>query len=287
MKIHQLAREILPNKRPIYKKSEIPKFTIITPVLNCRIHIEQAIKSVLSQSRIDTEYIIVDGGSTDGTLEIIKKYENRITKLIIESDDGISDAFNKGIKSSAGEIIGIINSDDWLESEALEEAATIFDLQNPDILCGAVRFWEDEKEITVSLPDLGRLDRETSVHHTGVFIKRIAYEKYGLYNCDYKYAMDYDLILRMKMNGASFFAVDKVFANRRLEGISYINRHEALRETRLIRREYFSKLNVWLNYIYVWIKDWMGRFLKKSFLKSLYQSYWKLKNKKLFRTQSR
>ncbi len=264
------------------QKTELSKFTIITPVLNGRNNIEQTINSVLSQSFPKIEYIIIDGGSTDGTLEIVKKYENKIAKWISEPDDGISDAFNKGIKLSKGEIIGIINSDDWLEPDAIEKIVEKFNSENPDIICGAVRFWLNEREVNFSYPDLKGLDRETSIHHSSVFIKKSAYEKYGLYDNRYSYAMDYELLLRMKMNGAEFLLINDILSNRRLEGKSYISRKSALQETREIRGIYFSKLNIWITYLYVWVKDLIGRILKKGFLKSFYVTYWNSKNKKLY-----
>ena len=263
------------------QKSELFKVTIITPVLNGRNNIEQTINSVLSQSFPRIEYIIIDGGSSDGTLGIIKKYENIIAKWISEPDDGISDAFNKGIKLSKGEIIGIINSDDWLEPDAVEKIVEKFNSENPDIICGAVRFWQNESEVNFSCPDLKGLDRETSIHHSSVFIKKSVYDKYGLYDNKYLYAMDYELLLRMKMNGAEFLLINDILSNRRLEGKSYTSRKSALQETRVIRSRYFSKLNIWITYLYVCVKDLIGRILKKGFLKSFYVTYWNSKNKKL------
>ncbi|MFA5804030.1 MAG: glycosyltransferase family 2 protein [Melioribacteraceae bacterium] len=263
--------------------NQSPLISIITVVLNGAKYLENAIKSVLSQSYSKVEYIIIDGGSTNGTLDIIKKYESRISKLISEPDNGISDAFNKGIKLASGEIIGLLNSDDWLEPDAIKKIVKIFSSDKPDIICGAVRFWEKEKEVIVSYPDLQNLDRETSIHHSGVFIKKSIYEKFGLFDTHLKYAMDYELLLRMKMNNVKFYLLNDVVSNRRLEGISYKNKRLALRETMSARKNYFNIWNVWIIYLYASIKDCGGRLLKSSILKPLYITYWKLKNRKLAR----
>ena len=277
--IEKVKQSFFPQRKPLV--------SIITVVLNGEKYIESTITSVLSQLYPLIEYIIIDGGSTDGTLEIIKKYENKIAKWISEPDDGISDAFNKGIKLSKGEIIGIINSDDWLEPDAIEKIVKKFNSENPDIICGAVRFWQNEREVNFSYPDLRSLNRETSIHHSSVFIKKSVYDKYGLYDNKYLYAMDYELLLRMKMNGAKFLLINDILSNRRLEGKSYTSRKSALQETRVIRSRYFSKLNIWITYLYVWVKDLIGRILKESFLKSFYVTYWNSKNKKLYGNPNR
>lgn len=263
------------------------KVSIITVVLNGESYIEHAINSVLEQSYANIEYLIVDGGSTDSTTDIIKKYQNKISKIISEPDNGISDAFNKGIKLAGGNIIGLVNADDWLEPNAVEKVADAFEKYNPDLVCGGVRFWENDSESVVSYPDLARLDKETSVHHAGVFIKKSLYDSFGLYDNAYRYAMDYELLLRMKMKGAKFYTLHEVVANRRLEGRSYKNRREALKETMRARRIYFSRSDVLMNYLFILIKDTAARILKTSFLRPVYSYYWEQKNKKLLRNSEK
>ena len=90
-----------------------PKISIITVCYNSEAHIEEAILSVINQSYDNKEYLVIDGGSKDGTLNIIEKYKDRIDYFVSEPDKGISDAFNKGIKAASGDIIGILNSDDF------------------------------------------------------------------------------------------------------------------------------------------------------------------------------
>ena len=101
--------------------------SIITVVRNARKTIEQTINSVLSQTYKNIEYIIIDGASTDGTQEVIKKYENQLTYSVSEVDQGLYDAMNKGIQHARGDIIGIINSDDWYECNAIQKVVDVFE----------------------------------------------------------------------------------------------------------------------------------------------------------------
>lgn len=261
--------------------AEKPLVSIITAVLNGDKYLEHTIQSVLEQSYDNIEYIIIDGGSTDKTLDIIQQYDKSIDYWISHMDNGISSAFNLGIENAKGDIIGIINSDDWYEPDAIKNVVNIFISANPDLVCGAIQFWQHDKKIISSLSEIARIKRETSIHHSTVFIKKNIYESFGGFNNEYKYAMDYELLLRFKMKGVKFYSLNDVIANRRLEGISYKNRKYALEETKLARLNHFSKVNVWTNYFYVRIKDYMGRVLKESILLFVYRYYWKIKNKKL------
>src|SRR6185369_15072253 len=115
-----------------FKKSlpSKPLVTVITVVFNGAKHLDDTIRSVITQTYDNVEYIIIDGGSTDGTLDIIKKYEGKIDYWVSEKDKGISDAFNKGISLSTGNIIGIINADDWYELDAIQMVAERYISQN-------------------------------------------------------------------------------------------------------------------------------------------------------------
>lgn len=120
-----------------------PKISIVTISYNSEKTIEDTILSVISQDYPNKEYIIIDGASTDNTLNIIAKYKANISKVISEKDDGISDAFNKGISNSTGDIICLINSDDRLLPGALSKVAQEFD-GKADIYCGNVLLWNTE-----------------------------------------------------------------------------------------------------------------------------------------------
>ena len=185
-----------------YKK---PIFTIITVVLNNEKFLEETIKSVLNQSYTDYEYIIIDGGSTDNTLNIIKKYERKIDYWISQKDKGIYDAFNKGMSLSYGKYIGIINSDDVYTKDALKIISEyIYKYPDYDFFFGSVKkHWGilhgfRPRKIFYSWGFY-------SSHSTGFFLKRKSAEKNGLYNLRYKYHADYDYFYRMiiknKMHG--------------------------------------------------------------------------------------
>ena len=188
---------MLANKKPL--------FSVITVVLNNREYIEETIKSVLSQNNKNFEYIIVDGGSTDGKLQIINKYKKKISKIVSEKDKGIYDAFNKGMKLANGEYICIVNSDDQLKRNALKIISKyISKYPKIDFFFGSVKKrwgilhgYRPEK-IKYSWGFY-------SSHSTGFYIKRSSAKKVGLYDTKYKYHADYDYFYRMiekkKMKG--------------------------------------------------------------------------------------
>ena len=187
------------------RKVSKPLLSIITVVLNQEKYLESTIKSVLSQKLKDYEYIIVDGGSTDNTLKIIRKYTNKISYWISQKDKGLYYAFNKGMKLSRGKYIGIINSDDVYTKDAFEIISKYI-IKNPkiDFFFGSVKkHWGvltgyRPKKIKFSWGFY-------SSHSTGFFIKTSAAKKVGLYNTKYKYHADYDYFYRMivknKMKG--------------------------------------------------------------------------------------
>ncbi len=179
------------------EKYNKPKLSIITVVLNGEKYLEETIQSVLSQSYKNFEYIIIDGGSSDKTLEIIKKYDKEITYWLSEKDRGIYDAFNKGMELSRGEYIGIVNSDDIYVDGAFNILANyIKEYPEKDFIFGSVKkHWgllHGYKPWKIHF-SWGFY----SSHSTGFFIKRISAKKVGLYNLKYKYSSDYDYFYRM------------------------------------------------------------------------------------------
>ena len=195
-----------------------PLVSIITIVYNGEKYIENTILSVINQSYKNLEYIIIDGGSTDNTVSIIKKYQDQITSWISEKDKGISDAFNKGIEKATGKIIGILNSDDWYEVNTIQQV--VEHIKEYDIVYGDLRLFKKEKIDFVLKGDHHLLDQHMTVNHPTVFIKKEIYQKYGLFDDAYVCAMDYDLMLRLKVNGCSFKYIPTVLANMRWLGNS-------------------------------------------------------------------
>jgi glycosyltransferase involved in cell wall biosynthesis len=217
---------------------ENPLVTIITVVYNGEDYIEQAITSVLQQSYSNIEYIIVDGLSTDNTMPIVNKYKDRIQKIISEKDKGISDAFNKGIALAKGEIIGILNADDWYEKGTVEKV--VREMGESDIVYGDLRLWKNETFDTIFCGNHDYLKKEMSVNHPTVFIRRHCYEKYGTFNLSYKYAMDYELLLRFMFKGCTYKYIPSVLANMRWAGASDKNWYDAVKEVKKIKGIYLS-----------------------------------------------
>ena len=197
-----------------------PKISVITITFNSAATLEETILSVTSQDYPDLEYVIIDGGSTDGTLDIIRKYQDKIQIVVSEPDRGISDAFNKGIARATGEILGIINSDDILLPAALQKVADLYD-PKVDVYSGHILFWDvDTDETFPSYPDVAfdTLRLQYNVAHPARFIRKDAYERYGLYREDLRYMMDIELLCRFYKQGASFLLVDSPLAKFRIGG---------------------------------------------------------------------
>ncbi len=197
------------------------KISIITITYNSEKTLKETISSIERQHDKELEYIVIDGGSTDQTVDIIKEHESIITKWISEPDDGISDAFNKGIQLASGEIIGIINSDDLLTDGAVENIKRLIKSETEVIFGNAIIFGGSEPDYRyVPEKNLDMLRRKMAVIHPATFIRKSAYMKYGLYNTQYKCQMDRELMLRMYLGGAKFQYIDCDLAKVRLGGIN-------------------------------------------------------------------
>lgn len=222
------------------------RISIITVCLNSEKTIEQTIQSVVKQKDDEIEYIIVDGNSTDRTLEIIDKYKKDISVIVSEPDNGIYDAMNKGIFLASGEIIGIINSDDWYEPGVFKIVKACFQKSNVEVVYGNMNLiYENGKLETLIPSDIEKIRYEMEVPHSTVFVRKEIYKKYGVFQLDYKIAADYELILRLYTKRVKFSYENKIFANFRLGGISNQQGEECERETLLIAEKYlpYAPLN--------------------------------------------
>ena len=202
------------------------KISIITISLNSEKTIRKTIESIVSQDMGDAEleYIIIDGKSSDGTMDIVKSFGDAISRVVSEPDDGIADAFNKGIKMATGDVIGIINSDDQLTPGALKAVAEAFDDETDVVFGNILRVHKDGSEHeNKACPDPGRLKSGMAMCHQAVYIRRSAHEKYGLYDKSCRYVMDRELLLRMYLGGAKFRYIDVCLARYYDGGVS--NRH--------------------------------------------------------------
>lgn len=200
------------------------KISIITICFNSEKTISRTIESVINQNYQDLEYIIIDGGSTDGTLDIIKKYDSKISYFISEPDKGISDAFNKGIKVATGEVVGILNSDDWHEPKTLETVSLLLSAEDADFLVGALRYHNEKGDNFVVLPDKNYSKSITykmpHLNHPAAFFKNDVYRSVGLFNLKYRYAMDYDFFFRVFKAKKRGVFTDEVLSNMSFSGAS-------------------------------------------------------------------
>lgn len=214
-----------------------PLISIVTVCLNAAEHIERCIQSVLGQTYANIEYTIIDGGSTDGTLRIIKKYENRITNWVSEKDRGIYDAMNKGIAMCKGKYIGLLNSDDYYSSDAVQTVVNAISEDDPiDILHGNTMVMAP-KGSYISKGNHDDLLRNWAVKHPTCFIKSEIYRSFK-YDDTIKISADYDLLLQLSVEGKHFKHVDQLLTHFSPFGISSRPSWSAVLERYHIRAKY-------------------------------------------------
>lgn len=201
-----------------------PLISILTVVYNGAKTLEQTIQSVTNQTYSNVEYIIIDGGSTDGTLDLIKKHKKNISQWVSETDKGLYDAMNKGIKMAKGEIIGMINSDDWYEANALELIVDAYQKHPKKRIFHGDRYDikdDGTKIIRKFNPSRFKfLYYGMTYNHPSMFIHRNIYKK-SLYNINLKALSDYEFVLTQFLkNKNSFYYIQEAYVNYRLDGIS-------------------------------------------------------------------
>jgi glycosyltransferase involved in cell wall biosynthesis len=203
-----------------------PKISIVTVVFNGVQYIEQTIKSVISQNYNNIEYIIIDGGSNDGTQEIIKKYESDLAYWVSEKDSGIYNAMNKGWKKATGDVIGILNADDYYLDGTLFKIAQMFDKFNADIVYGnltKLRDIGDKTYFREEFPNLSNMERAMGVFHPSSFVLRKVYEELDGYNEKYQLSSDYDFVLRAYKANYKFEYINESLTVFRIGGVSNTN----------------------------------------------------------------
>ena len=207
------------------------KFSLITITYNSESTISDTLKSVLTQSYADVEYLIIDGSSKDSTLNIIKEHEPQFKggmKWISEPDKGIYDAMNKGIRMATGDIIGILNSDDlFIDNYVLEDVANAFKQNNIDCLYGNLKFVDainTDKVVRTwkgSQHTAGAFLRGWHPAHPTFYVKREVYEKYGVFDTSFDVSADFELMLRfIEKYQISNLYLDRDFVKMRMGGES-------------------------------------------------------------------
>jgi glycosyltransferase involved in cell wall biosynthesis len=233
------------------------KISIITATYNSEAHIADCVKSVNSQTYDNIEHIIIDGASKDNTINIIEETPNRVTKIVSEPDKGIYDTMNKGIIMATGDVVGILNSDDFFTSDdVIETVVDTFKNNDIDALYGDVHFVNPD-DLTKSVryyssaifkPSLFRFGFMPA--HPSFYMKRECYEKYGLYALDYKIASDYDLLIRyLYKEKINYKYLKKDFVTMRTGGVSTENFNSRVtlnREIVKACKKYGIKTNMFL-----------------------------------------
>lgn len=206
-----------------------PLISIITPSFNSGKTICTTIESILKQTYSGIEYIIVDGGSADNTVEIAESYKGALERrginyrIISEPDKGIYDAMNKGVRMANGDLIGIINSDDWYEENALQRVAETYERNPFDMFYADLKIWQEDaqgnlKEKMIKHSRLRRFAVSRDWNHPTTFITREVYKRY-----QYKLESihdDWDLVLRIRRAGLRITVINEVLANFRMGGAS-------------------------------------------------------------------
>jgi glycosyltransferase involved in cell wall biosynthesis len=202
------------------------KISLITVCYNAETTIEHCIQSVIGQSFKNIEYIIIDGGSTDNTIQIINKYKGHINILLSGPDGGIYDAMNKGINLAGGNIIGMLNADDsFADNNALSAVAGAFGQEDTQITYADLDFVNTEDKVIRKWRsgkyEKGMFNRGWMPPHPTFYCKTGLFYKYGFYSLQYGTAADYELMLRfIHKNGVNAFYIPKVLINMKIGGVS-------------------------------------------------------------------
>ena len=204
------------------------KISIITATLNNRDTIEDCLNSIHSQSYKDIEHIVIDGSSTDGTLDLLGTYKESLSELVSEPDDGIYHALNKGLKLASGDIIGFLHADDmYADKEVLDDVMSNMERHNVESCYGdllyvskkntekTIRYWKSGPY------EKGMFQKGWMPPHPAFFVKKSVYDQYGFFNTSFRIAADYEIMVRfLERNNISTCYIDKVLVKMRTGGTS-------------------------------------------------------------------
>jgi glycosyltransferase involved in cell wall biosynthesis len=202
------------------------KFTVVTVVYNAEDVIKKTVDSVLNQNYSPYEYIIVDGESTDKTLEIVNGYKSDFEKkgillrVICEKDSGIYNAMNKAIKVASGDFISFLNAGDWYENDALENICGFYNEEPFELTYGGLHYINPDGTVTNKMSKLDSFPLSSRHwNHPSMFLKREIYQKYGFDEYFKAYA-DFNLYLKLRKDGTKIRVIDKVITNFVADGVS-------------------------------------------------------------------
>lgn len=222
--------------------TEIVKFSIIICTYNAKKRLSKTLDSILAQTNQDFEVIIVDGASTDGTIEIIKEYETKFKEKInwiSEKDSGIYNAMNKGVKMAKGVYLNVVGAGDWLEKNALEKANECI-MKNPeaDAVHGKLRVWNENLNHNYLLQTFPDMLVGNPMQHPALYYKKTLHDKFGLYSEEYRIVSDYLFCMKAFLIGdAKAASFESVVDNYVTDGISSTNLDQCEKESMMIRQE--------------------------------------------------
>lgn len=250
---------------------EYPLVSIVTPSYNQGRFIEETILSVLNQDYPNIEYIVMDGGSTDETLEILKKYNDRLI-WISDKDGGQTDAINKGLQIARGEILAYLNSDDTYLPGAIRKAVHYLVAEKPEskFVYGEGYHISDKGEIIDRYPtesfNLERLAETCFICQPTTFWKREVIDAIGFFNDDLNYAMDYDYWIRLAFKYKNLNHINDFLANSRfyLDTKTLSKSLEVHTEILTIVKKHYGKGNVPLTWIYAFAHFFMDKVIKRE-----------------------
>ena len=237
------------------------KISVITVVYNNARTIKDAIDSVIAQDYNDIEYIVIDGGSTDGTVDIIKSYGNKISHFISEKDKGLYDAMNKGIKLATGDIVGTLNSDDFFHNTSvLSDIAKAFIPNGPDAVVGDIVFIKDGqpdkvlRKYSSAKWHPGRFAWGYMPAHPSFYARKHLFDTLGLYKTDYRIASDYELLIRyLYVNKVNWQYIPVITTKMRPGGAST----QGIKSILILNREIARACrenNIYSNYLMIYSK---------------------------------
>jgi glycosyltransferase involved in cell wall biosynthesis len=241
------------------------RFSIVTACRNSAGTIEQCMQSVSGQRGVELEHIVVDGNSTDGTLDIVARNRDDRRVVLTGADQGIADAFNRGLARATGDVVGFLNSDDWYASE--DSLAAVHPLLRGDraIVCGAMDLVSPDGSASRRLEsDPSRLRRGMYVRHPATFVPTELLRAMGGFDTRYRIAMDFDLITRLRLAGAEFVVIDKTITRMRAGGASW-NISRVLREDLDIKNRHYGRglrnyRDFAVSYVVIKVRSALGRF---------------------------
>ena len=219
----------------------MPKISIITVNLNNKAGLQKTIESVVGQTFTDKEYIIIDGGSNDGSLDVIKEYAAKITYWISKPDGGIFDAMNKGIDLACGEWIIFMNSaDKFHDNRTLDLIFNTNKYENIDVIYGNTLYKDTDKVLIAPGEIKKRYFFNSTLCHQSIFTNRMSFKKAGNYKLEYKYLSDREWLLHAKILKLNFQFLNETISEWDPEGFCKNNPEAVSSEVNMMRKSHFS-----------------------------------------------